>query len=127
MKYAVVFTLIILFIFSFPASAIDGYIQFEYDLMKDYHNGQLYLYETFFNNKLKVAGRFQVNLMQYTVKEFIPSAAPASQIYDLEISYKLRDNITLMIIEGCEHYFAQSNYSSRNDWVYLKTAIRYEF
>ena len=68
------------------------------------------------------------DLMGFNLKgDFIPAGIPKSQTYDLIIDYRITDDITISFIEGCKHYFAQSQYNYWNDESYIKIKTKYEF
>lgn len=128
-KLLIIFLLIIMIIGSnFTANAIDGFVSLEYDTMSKGGQGEVYLYEEFFNNKVRVAGRLKTNLMGFGLKDgYFPAGMPKSQIYDLELSYKLTDKIAIKFTEGCKHYFSQSKKPAYKDKEYIKIGAKYKF
>lgn len=124
------FILILIFLlaFTYPIGAIDGYIQIEYDTLGSYSNGELYIYELFFENKLLIGGKFQANLLGYSKKQFIPAGIPANQTYDLIIEYQINHNWVIRLKEGCKHYFAQHpKHNKYDDTEYFNIGIKYYF
>ncbi len=128
------FIVLIIMSFSYTVQAIEGYIALDYNLMYEGGNqlarggqGEIYLYKEIFNDRVRVAGRMKTDLMGFYLKGgVIPAGVPSAQTYDLEISYKVTDDITITLIEGCKHYFSQSGYSTYNDKSYIRIRAKYE-
>lgn len=121
----IVLIFIFLLIFTIPCNAIHGYISLDIDFLEDYDKGVIYLAQDF--NNFTVGGRMETDLMGFGSKlGFIPSGIPKSQRYDLILKYKF-NNITFRFIEGCNHYFSQSEKSFKYDERYTKVGVKYEF
>jgi hypothetical protein len=125
----ILFILLVLFSTEFfHVNAINGHISINYDTLDNYSNGELYIYQDLFNDRLRIAGRFKCNLVGYTLKgDLIPAGVPASQVYNLEIEYSVFKNTKIIIAEGCKHYFVQSRYTKFDDVEYMNIGIKYEF
>jgi len=118
-------TLILVVLLTVPTYAINGHISLEYDTLNKTGQGEIYLYEDY--KDIRIGGRMVTDLMGFNLKGgFIPAGIPESQTYDLIIDYRFTDNITFTFIEGCKHYFAQSNYTRWQDEVYIKLKAKYK-
>lgn len=126
MKKILIISLLIIFVVSPNVLAVNGYIALDYDTLNKTGAGEIYLYKSF--NKFTIGGLFKTELMGFNLKGgYIPAGIPRSQTYDLILKYKLSNDITVRMIEGCKHYFSQSGISGRQDDTYIKIGAKYEF
>lgn len=118
--------LLIILLLSFPVSAINGHISLGIDTMSGNGLGEIYLYEKF--DRLTIGGMMQTDLMGFTLKDgYFPAGVPRGQSYDLIVKYDITEQIEVSLVEGCKHYFAQSNKTRFDDDVYIKINLKYSF
>ena len=114
--------LLIILLFPAPVNAIDGYVELSYNFL-GYNQATIELWRDIDQVRIGIKG---VSKIEYTLKEFIPSAAPLNQYYEGYIQYNLND-WTIKLSSYCTHWFSQSGRHWFDDTVGLDISVRYNF